>query len=279
MIDTSNFTRYTHPSIVTEKLSNVRIIDFSQNVNNKTTAYGAMSFGEDENGTLTADRLHTYIDVQYLKYWKVGSGWNHFYRTDNTDAAKNIGDFFVTIWHYIDGTASTIDWYLNSSISIFGTYAKQYSFSGLHRIFLPHNVLEQQPSHFNIYNNHDNAFIFGGYTLPINYALMNNGYQTTSGTTGITGSTLDVAPDVAVASVTSAACEGLKTSFPNAKVYVIKYGTDNSALDSCGTTVKTYSANSESTLIEKLHEIANDIKDSTTYKGPVIETNEESYEE
>jgi hypothetical protein len=113
------------------------------------------------------------------------------------------------------------------------------------------------------------AFYLGGFTLPINWALRNNGYQTTSGELG---ATVNHSPAVAVANLSSDACSQLKSSYLNAMVYIIKYKTTASVPASNLPNAKTYSANSEADLNATLQEIAEDIKSAANAKdGRVIQ--------
>jgi hypothetical protein len=120
------------------------------------------------------------------------------------------------------------------------------------------------------------AFVFGGFTCPINNVLMLNGYQAGAGTGEIAPPmSANNLPDAALARVTAGACASLITAAAgtDTKVYVIKYKTTNATLDSCvpAEKITTYSANSEEELNEKLHEIAADIKSFAEYSAPRTE--------
>jgi hypothetical protein len=205
------------------------------------------------------------------------------YRTDS-DAAKNVGDYFMHLMD-VGGNIPGIEWFFHNQTTsgntktghgsgFFGKYEGKYSFSGLHRVFLPwgeHEVYDTCSVRVDLLSGGKMAFFLGGFTLPVNHALQNNGFQTTSGTLN---STLNTAPNAAVAAVTTAACNKFKADFPatSTRVYVIKYGSGApSTLDSCGNTVKTYSANSENDLIDRLHQIAEDIKSLAQYSDARVE--------
>ncbi|MDR1236266.1 MAG: hypothetical protein LBJ96_04635, partial [Holosporaceae bacterium] len=80
-----------------------------------------------------------------------------------------------------------------------------------------------------------------------------------------------ITPTDAVKNVTADACTKLAAAVgSNTMVYVIKYKTTDTSLDSCVATgkIKTYSADSEEDLNEKLREIAADIKSFAGYSAP-----------
>jgi hypothetical protein len=264
--------QYQHPDLKEDHVMNVRIMDGSTAA--KPTFYGNMIFGEDKDGTLTGHG-HSYLPALHLRYWTTnGGGWNHFYRTD-TNAEKNAGDFFCVLYNFSDTTCG-IDWWLpnNGSGTIFGNYTKAYSFSGLHNAFFPFGVFENDWTRFD--GAPGVAFMFGGFTLPVNTALSNNKgsenelYQRTNGELN---SNLIDTPKEAIDRVMADSCAKLKTDYPNARVYVIKYGTSDSSLDNCGPNVTSYSvsANNESALNNTLNAIAEDIKSSCGYTGAYVD--------
>ncbi|MDR0555608.1 MAG: hypothetical protein LBG20_01180 [Holosporaceae bacterium] len=279
MVSTTLVLRYKHPNLVDDGVKNVRIVDFNKSVNGKPQSHGAVVFGGDANGSLVSK---SYSDYQHLKYWITTGHYNHMYRTDS-DTTKNVGDYFMHLMD-VDGNIPSIQWFFSSSATgDFGTYADSYSFSGLHRVFFPLGEQEYHSSYgarVNLTSGGKMAFFLGGFTIPINHALQNNGFQATSGTLN---STLSTTPNAAVAAVTAAAYDQLRTDFPaidtatdtGTRVYVIKYGSGYTtvldSLDDDDDGVKTYSASSESTLIARLHEIANDIKSFAQYTNARVE--------
>jgi hypothetical protein len=272
MSDTTKVIRHTHPNITPDALKNVRIVDFNTN---KPTNYGSIIFGEDANGGLSSHG-HSYDLIDHLKYWTSSNGYNHFYH-------KNIsGDLFCILWDYLD-TSLSVSWYQSTDYGGFGNYPgaypDSYSFSGLHRSFFPWGTFENHSdgcAHFNIGGKA--ALVFGGFTLPLNYALCNNGYQTPAGTNQVSPSAIPD-PDVAVASVTGDSCAKLK-SLANTRVYVIKYrttdlnsGNSKTALDKCayGTSSPyTQTVSNEEDLKSALQKIADDIKIFAGHKDQYV---------
>jgi hypothetical protein len=269
MNDTSSVTRYAHPNLTADGIKNVRIVDFGYNDSGKPRVYGNVAFGSTGN----SPNGQTYGNLEHLKYWITPGNKNHLYRTDGI-----AGDYFVQLLDF-NGNIPAIQWFLSEN-GVYGTYANNYSFSGLHRVFFPDGEQEYHATYGARVNltstgvNQKMAFVFGGFTCPINNVLMLNGYQTGAGTGQILPPTTNL-PDVAVARVTAAACSKLTTAAgSNTMVYVIKYGTTNATLDSCGASgkIKLYPAvNSEEDLNKTLHEIAADIKSFAGYSAPQTE--------
>ncbi|MDR1235886.1 MAG: hypothetical protein LBJ96_02670, partial [Holosporaceae bacterium] len=105
-----------------------------------------------------------------------------------------------------------------------------------------------------------------GFTVPVNHALYQYELQT------YPNNEPHVAA-AAVAIVTADACTKLAAAVADAeedtKVYVIKYGTTDDALDSCADDPDNiYTVDSEAELNEALHEIAADIKSFAGYSAP-----------
>jgi hypothetical protein len=272
-IDTTPIVRYAHPNLLADEVKNVRIVDFAYS-DNKPLKYGEVIFGENTSGDLQSQ--HQYLNQNHLKYWTTNGRWNHFYRTDQTEE-KNVGDYFLQITDY-SGNIPSISWFLsnNTAGTDFGVYTASYSFSGLHRVFFPWGKFESAQVRFDAVNSTRMCFVFGGFTCPINHALLVNGYQTGAGIDEIAPPADTNTPNAAVAAVTADACQNLKTAAGNnTRVYVIKYGSNApSTLDSCGATEKTiYSASNESDLNAKLQEIADDIKSFAGYSGTQVEEN------
>jgi hypothetical protein len=269
MDDTSPVTRYTHPDLTADGVKNVRIVDFGYSDDGKPKAYGDIVFGSDVNGNLS-DKA--YENLEHLKYWTTSGNNNNFYRSDGI-----AGDFFVQLLDY-NGNIPAVQWFLSEN-GFYGTYENNYSFSGLHRVFFPDGEQVYDATsgaRVNLISSgvdQKMAFVFGGFTYPINNVLMLNGYQTEAGTNEIAPSmSADNLPDAAVAKVTADACAKLATAAAvkeDTMVYVIKYGTTADALDSCVPEgkIRTYSVSSETDLNEALHEIAENIKSFADYSA------------
>lgn len=122
------------------------------------------------------------------------------------------------------------------------------------------------------------------FTLPYNYVLRQNGYQTT-----------DVTPTKGAENATSALCTKLKNTYGNnLRIYVIKYRAqtyyqpfpiyngstrteahDYSVINSCASSTATpylYNISSEADLKKALDAIANNIKDWAGYTKEVVST-------
>ncbi|MBO4405311.1 MAG: hypothetical protein J5821_01115 [Alphaproteobacteria bacterium] len=258
---------YAHPNIINENLINTRIIDgYDQATYRQMTLYGNMNYN---NGNLPAVSA-----VQKLFYnVKTDDLSRYFYpRLSGASAAfeGEEGDFFIQLWDY-KGEAPAVQWKIGNSIrsgtkditvsdSGFGAFRSNYAFNGLHRMFFPYSTYNRDYAGYSYARN--SAFVFAGYTLPINLILASNGYQTTysldSG--NVSGYTR---PKEALANLANDACERLKTDLANEQgepiVLLVKYRTDSTlSLEDCAD--ETYSASSEKELNAKLNEIAQVIK-------------------
>jgi hypothetical protein len=280
-------SRYAHPNLLADGVKNVRIVDFGYNDSGKPRKYGSVVFGSDVSGNL---RYKEYEGVGPLKYWTTSGDWNHLYRTDGVP-----GDYFVQLLDY-NGNLPGIEWFfLNETTSgnektgygtgMYGNYEGKYLFFGLHRVFLPFGEQEYHADYGARVNlistgaDQKMAFVFGGFTMLINNALLLNGYQAGAGTGEIappypTFNGFVNTPEASVARVTGDTCTKLKAAAgTNTMVYVIKYRSATSTqLDSCGPTgkIKVYSVTSEADLNAKLHEIASDIKSFADYQDPSV---------
>lgn len=183
-------------------------------------------------------------------------------------------DFFAEFWdHEMTAPGLSIKFGEHAPSKIlgteFGSYDTLFSFSGSPLIFFPYNT-------FNIGNDGCKfvfsgtgipmAAVYTGFTMPYNFALANNGYQTSSGARA----TVKPYPSEALKNLSRDACEKL-----NATVYVIKYGEaakDVNELDQCRNVV-TFSANNETELIDVLRDISKDIKDKTGTTSGYTEIN------
>jgi hypothetical protein len=272
MNDTNLVVRYSHPNLLADGLKNVRIIDFGYNDSGKPRVYGNVAFSNANN----SPSGKIYENFEHLKYWVTTVyNYNHFFRTDGV-----AGDYFVQLLDY-NGNIPGLKWFLTPS-GMYGTYTNNYSFSGLHRVFFPDGEHEYNPSagiRFDMISGDRLTFVFGGFTMPINNALLLNGYQAGAGTGEIappypTFNGFVNTPEASVARVTSDTCTKLKAAAgTNTMVYVIKYRSATSTqLDSCGPTgkIKVYSVTSEADLNAKLHEIASDIKSFADYQDPSV---------
>jgi hypothetical protein len=272
LINNSEFVRYDHPDVSKDGLQNVRMIDFNRNedANGHTIVdetrgnpkiYGGVDF---ESGSSNG---YGYEEIGHLKYWA-----NVFDATGNEFRNAENGDFFIILWDYTDRIAS-LKWagMKNNTGKIFGQYTDNYSFSGLHRVFIPYEIFENPTMTFDTKG--AVAFVFGGFTLPVNYALTNNGYQ---GTTGELGSTSVVSSKTAVKNVTADACAKLKGA-ADTVVYVVKYkvsdaelGDSKDAIENCLSNKSSpylQSASSEEELSAALRLIAANIKTFSDYEN------------
>ncbi|MDR1235857.1 MAG: hypothetical protein LBJ96_02515, partial [Holosporaceae bacterium] len=270
MNNTSSVTRYAHPNLTADGIKNVRIVDFGYSDSSKPRKYGNVVFGSDVNGNLGGK---AYENLEHLKYWTTSGNNNHLYRTDEI-----AGDYFVQLLDF-NGNIPAVQWFFSEN-GAYGPYTNNYSFSGLHRVFFPQGEQEYHATYGARVNlistgvDQKMAFVFGGFTCPINNVLMLNGYQTGAGTGQIAPPTTTNSPDAAVAIVTADACTKLAAAVgSNTMVYVIKYKTTDTSLNSCVATgkIKTYSVSSETDLNETLHEIAADIKSFAGYSAPQTE--------
>lgn len=244
MEDSSPFIRYAHPNLLEEGIKNVRVLD-----GNSKITYGAMrndSTGQED------------VLIEHRKYWIIDKNSTNGYTLIDTPE-KNFGDFFAIFWDY-DNDVPSLSWALNENTD-FNGYTKEYSFSGVHRVFFPYISFGDKTATFTS-SPYDGkaALLFAGFTMPLNYALYNNGYQTTSGTLN---STLNVSPNDAIKKLSEDACSKLKnlsTGTGNPRIYIVKYRTrESTSLDTCG--YKQYNnISSKKDLIKTLHEIAVDIK-------------------
>jgi hypothetical protein len=234
------------------KPDNSRVVDFSKGDDGKPESSGNVAFGYNSNGALNANKI--YESVELLKYWTTTSANdNNLYRTD-----KVAGDYFIQLLDY-NGNAPAVQWFLVTN-GLYAPYGDQYSFSGLHRVFFPYGEQKYDSSNearvklTSTGANQKMAFVLGGFTLPLNHALYNKGYQDVS-----------VISDTSVALVTIAACEKLKSEMgSNTNIYVIAYRTTASdQIKSCASDSSSpyfQSATTEAKLNEALSKIAADIK-------------------
>jgi hypothetical protein len=294
MIDTSPVIRYIHPNLLTDGVKNVRIVDFGVNENSKPKKYGKVVFGSNVSGDLNSK---SYEYFEHLGYWTTSGNYNNLYRTDNV-----AGDYFIQLLDY-NGNVPSIEWFFpNQTTSgnaktgygngFYGIYEGKYSFSGLHRVFFPYGEQEYHTTdgaRVNLISSGADkkmAFVFGGFTAPVNHALLNNGYQAGAGTGEIAPPDsvggIPNTPDAGVMLVTIAACEKLKSEMgSNTKIYVIAYRMTNSdkatvseQMQSClngASDLYFQSATSEETLNEALSKIAADIKIFANHRESRVE--------
>ncbi|MDR1333961.1 MAG: hypothetical protein LBJ71_01955, partial [Holosporaceae bacterium] len=280
----TQFIYYPHPDIVGDNINNVNIIDFAlANSNNKPLAYGNITFGKDDNGGLDVDR-HRYESLPpWPHYWvseakKIGSvtsSTNTFNVSGDTD-----GDFFMQIMDasvllgasYIpaielDFPNQDNDGKVGWGKGDYEKYTRKYAFAGLNRLFIPRSEIEDYESSVNFLITHEKAaLVFGGFTIPSNYVLTQNGYQNVTAASGSSiANNLNKKPTDAVKAVTADACAKLG-ALGNTKIYVIKYKVSNNQLDSCNGNAKVYDVSSESQLNSTLKDIAVDIKNFSEYQ-------------
>jgi hypothetical protein len=269
----SNITstiRHSHINIVADNLKNTNIVDFNKNVSGKPQYYGSITFGNDGNGGSLSTSSYSYSNIDHLKYWtNNSSAINGFYHQNI------VGDFFAIIWDY-NNLSPSINWSLNTGTD-FGTYNNSYSFSGFHRSFFPWGVFTNQSQKYANFTSGNVALILGGFTLPLNYALCNNGYQA-SASTAVPSSTLD--PDAAVISVAGDACDKLK-AVADARVYLIKYrttdtnlGNSKTALSKCAygsSSPYIQTASNRDELVSALNAVAKDIKEFANHEDQYVE--------
>jgi hypothetical protein len=265
MKDCTPVWRFQHPNIQSDGLKNVRIVDFNKNDNSKAKAYGSVVFGENSGGSLTINNGHEYKDWQHLKYWTANSEDNNMYRTDSVP-----GDYFMHLFNY-DGGIPSVRWDLGTVSADFGVYNTSYIFFGFHRVFFPMAYQKTNVNYtsFTITNSPAGLFL-GGFTVPINQVLVNNGCQDAASNNDIAPpSAASNTPNAAVAAVSTAAATQLKatTTSNNTRIYLIKYRTnESSALDTTLTdSAKVYSVTNEASLKETLDIIASDIKSFAGY--------------
>jgi hypothetical protein len=283
MVDTTPVVRYAHQKLLTDEVKNVRIVDLAYSDGDKPRKYGNVIFGSDTSGTL---KSKTYEIFEHLKYWVTSANDNHLYYTDGVP-----GDYFIQLMDYNDNIP-TITWFFPNEVSsgneksgygngLYGTYSGKYSFSGLHRVFFPYGEQEYHGSYgarldlISSGNNQKMVLVMGGFTSPINNAMLTNGYQAGAGTNEVDPpSDATNTPAASVARVTAAACAKLAAAGgSNTMVYVIKYGSGApTTLDSCGPSgkIKIYSATSEAALNDALQHIANSIKSFTPLEDALI---------
>ncbi|MCR5225408.1 MAG: hypothetical protein K6C34_04960 [Alphaproteobacteria bacterium] len=167
---------------------------------------------------------------------------------------------------------------IHSINTSFDSVEKSYVAGGLWRWFQqtsnPDTVNESFTLTVKAISSKPPAFIFGGYVLPVNNVLYgpvpNEGYQKNKNVNG------------ALDAVAKDACTKLREMAD--KIYLIKYGTNTTALDSCVTSGngKIYKGvNNARGLENALNEIAADIKTTAGYKDSrvVVETTETPEEE
>lgn len=197
----------------------------------------------------------------------------------HTDTANNVvtttNDFFAEFWDYdMNAPGLSIKFGECAPSKLTGTeygdYDTLFSFSGSPLLFFPYNT-------FNI-DNGETKFIFSGtgipmagiyagFTMPYNFALANNGYQTANGRATVTPY-----PTAALQQLSKDACEKLK----NTIVYVIKYGEAAekvTELDDCSNVI-SYTVEDATQLNEVLQEIAKNIKDKASATSGYTEINQ-----
>ncbi|MDR0677436.1 MAG: hypothetical protein LBF57_02040 [Holosporaceae bacterium] len=217
--------------------------------------------------------LSDYVDRSYVEVMNF-NGPALFW----SDNSNNSGDFFGIfvgeekyVWNeacpnYQCHFVSSLSWSDLCQTTEFGEYTNGYEFLGVHRVFFPNPVLSSPVTSVLPAS----SLVLSGFTLPINMALQNNGYQITSGTIN---STLNISSDLGVATVTADALTKFRQEFgsDNTRVYIIKYGAEAASLDFSSYDVKSYNAFSENDLNVILKEIANDIKSWAGYQDSYIE--------
>lgn len=183
-------------------------------------------------------------------------------------------DFFAEFWDYemvAPGLSIKFGEYAPSEIleTEYGNYKTLSSFGGSPLLFFPYNT-------YSIGNNGSKfvfsgtgipmAAVYAGFTMPYNFALASNGYQSSKGAQA----TVEPYPSEALKKLAQDACEKL-----DATVYVIKYGEgakDAVELDQCKNVI-SYTADNETELRETLREIAQDIKEKSDYTSGYTEIN------
>ncbi len=255
---------YEHPNIVNENLINTRILDgYDQATNKNMKLYGNMNLnGEDTLPSVSA--------VQRLFYnIKTDNSTRYFYpRISESGSAlsEEEGDFFIQIWDH-NNEAPAVRWKVKNAIqsstgditvtdSGFGPFKSNYAFNGLHRMFFPYNTYNKDYAGYSYA--HNSALVFAGYTLPVNYILVNNGYQDAySLSSGQVSSYTK--PNTALSNLAADACTRLKTDLKNNQgsplIFLVKYKTDSAlSLEKCAD--YEYSASNEEDLTEIMKQIA-----------------------
>jgi hypothetical protein len=243
-----------------------RTVDFSKDDGGRPKFIGGISYGETSS---SHGRAGTVYDTT-LGYWiakdsgdtgRPGmSGWNQ------TFYGNTAGDFYLLVDHR-SGPIPTMRLFCEGPdiYAYSGAKCETYNFKGLHRKFLPFDeFLFPDPVNFDLEGISSSSvvrFIMAGFTLPLNYVLLNKGYQDTT-----------VSSNAAVAAVTADACANLKTAAGNnTKVYVIEYKTTASGqIKSCASGSSApyvQSVGSEAELNNALAVIAADIKSFAGYKN------------
>lgn len=269
----------------------VQIIDYE----NRSSQLGAI---EDDIRKEGSNSNWQYQQVAKSKYWCLQAGnispddtldkldlsptssriHSNFIRS-YIDTANNIvtttNDFFAEFWDYdmnAPGLSVKFGECAPSKLTgtEYGDYDTLFSFSGSPLLFFPYNT-------FNI-DNGETKFIFSGtgipmagiyagFTMPYNFALANNGYQTANGRATVTPY-----PTAALQQLSKDACEKLK----NTIVYVIKYGEAAekvTELDDCSNVI-SYTVEDATQLNEVLQEIAKNIKDRASATSGYTEINQ-----
>lgn len=248
---------YAHPNIKKEGLSNTRIFDGYYRNNN---TFGSMSYP-------LASGEWAFKPIQRLFYWLKTSS-----REQLVDNKKIKGDFYINIWDQ-DDIVPAIKWYLGDEIqnkdyddNIFGKYRSNYKFSGLHRMFIPYKAYGiGDMAGFS--EAMESAIVFAGFTLPVNYALLQGGYQASS---SYPNYSVSPTPTEAIKKLAQDACKQLKSLTPKPIVYLIKYRTTASmSLDTC--VDKVFNISSADQLNELLKSLAFTLK-SVNFRQLTIKT-------
>ncbi|MCR5225060.1 MAG: hypothetical protein K6C34_03165 [Alphaproteobacteria bacterium] len=213
-------------------------VDFSQKGAPAIVNNDWLSFDYKTAGVIWNEKKYYWVVYKNRNY---GSGYNDFY--NNGYPTTKLDGFFQLdseVIHEIDTSVTS-----------------PYRVGGLYRLFWDNSKFSQNRFWCDVHSiNNDNppSFLYAGYVLPANYALLN--YE-------ISKEHSYVNPQTALDNVASEACDKLKTLAD--KVYLIKYGTDNDSLNSCveEQNGKIYdNVNSASQLEDALNKIAADIKNA-----------------
>jgi hypothetical protein len=236
-----------------------RVVDFSNNVEEKPK-YNANLLDVDLN-------LLSYDPD--IGYWKTSATTEGDCSRSDFEHLNIPGDFYFIVdrqGHVVPqlrlaGLLAPSGRTTFDICDVFGLYRGFQNFG---------NIKDGRQAGFDIVNAHADGnvtYIMGGFTLPLNHVLLNNGYQ------GVKDNgTLTKTPDAAVETLSPEACKKLKTALGNSgRIYLIKYKTDApTGLDSDDCTNYRYTVNSAEALNAKLKEIAKDIKSFAGYRDAVI---------
>ncbi|MDR0968319.1 MAG: hypothetical protein LBL99_01635 [Holosporaceae bacterium] len=279
MVNSDVVFEYSKPSLPNCS----RVVDFSKN-------YITSSTSADSYYDLMNYNMMYYDDV--AGYWKTDTGrlvagmtsYGNPYCEFRTNQIA--GDFFC-ILEDIGTIAPQLRLFDQSGADTYlDLKCKIYNFTGTHRIFQNYsNIRNSDIASFDFTNaaSGGNAqFIFGGFTIPANYALVNNGRQVLTTTGDISPAYTE--PNQALASAATDAYDELKelsTGKAKPRTYIIKYrmGSTATSLDGLAQCLnatdagcaKIYNATSKDDLVNKLHEIAQDIKQFAGVKESRVE--------